>query len=75
MQPVPFERAPSTFCRELQNKFEAKKKDAETRKRSNKRALEAIQVRARARTCSCMQWVDPADVRRLTRAAHVWACL
>ena len=65
-QPVPFERAPSIFCRELTNKYEAKKKDGDTRKRANQRALDGIQVYTPTTTGLC---VDPARVCR--RATHV----
>ena len=41
--PVPFERAPSTFFLELRNKYDTKRRDGDSRKKENNRALERIQ--------------------------------
>jgi len=44
LQPVPFEKAPSTFYREVKNMYEARVKEGESKKRENGRALQAMQV-------------------------------
>lgn len=45
LQPVAFEKAPSTFYREVKNMYEARLKDCESKKRENDRALGRMQVR------------------------------